>query len=280
MKHPETVRIRQDDVVILTSEGAAIGTEDSFYIKTDALEPKTQPLLYAAALSPRTILENVKVVEGTGEVDFNDSSLTSNGRAMVKRGDIAYTDDKIDLDKVHFIFFITRSFDIVPPVARLTPEWAAAVFMLGETVETSAGDPSRAGQPLRVVGTNPFIIGSCAQEGNIFLDILHNNPQIQCFLLNTGRVGGMVQGQRIKLPDTLQIIEMTVRDRIKWRKDEFWGYEVAEEIPGLDLGRFDPGKFYSEEEIRGLSDKLKKERLEWLKEFTFLKPEVIKALNP
>jgi phosphoenolpyruvate carboxykinase (ATP) len=279
LKFPERVIIRQDDVVILTPDGSAMGTEDSFYIKTDALEPKTQPLLYAAALSPRTILENVKVDEATGDVDFHDSTITSNGRAMVKRSDIAYTDDQIDLEKVHFIFFITRSYDIVPPVARLTPEWAAAAFMLGESVETSAGDPTRAGQPLRVVGTNPFIIGSRAQEGNLFLDILRKNPDIQCFVLNTGMVGGVVSGQKIKLPDTLQIIEMVVREKIKWCKDEFWGYEVPEEIPGLDLSRFDLTKLYSDEEIKGLSERLKKERLGWLEEFTFLKPEVINALN-
>ena len=46
---PETVVIRQDDVVILKSDGTAVGTEDSYYIKTDGLEPGSQPLLYAAA---------------------------------------------------------------------------------------------------------------------------------------------------------------------------------------------------------------------------------------
>ena len=44
--------------------------------------------------------------------------------------------------------------------------------MLGESVETSAGDPSEAGKSKRVVGTNPFIVGSEVDEGNIFLNIL------------------------------------------------------------------------------------------------------------
>ncbi len=169
---PERVVIRQDDVVILRSDGSAIGTEESFYLKTDGLEPSTQPLLYAAAISPRAILENVWVEPETGKVDFFDSTLTSNGRGMVKRRDIAFTDNEIDLEKVHFIIFITRRHDIVPPVARLTREWAAAAFMLGESVETSAGDPDEAGKSLRVVGTNPFIVGSEENEGNIFLSIL------------------------------------------------------------------------------------------------------------
>jgi len=41
--------IRQDDVVMLQLDGRAVGTEDSYYIKADGLEPDSQPLLYAAA---------------------------------------------------------------------------------------------------------------------------------------------------------------------------------------------------------------------------------------
>jgi len=160
LRPPERVVIRQDDVVILKSDGSAVGTEESFYLKTDGLEPGMQPLLYAAAISPRAILENVAVDPGTGKIDFFDSTLTSNGRAMVKRGDIAFTDKDIDLEQVDFMFFITRRHDILPPVVRLSPEWGAAAFMLGESIETSAGDPTQAGKALRVVGTNPFIVGS------------------------------------------------------------------------------------------------------------------------
>ncbi|GAH20309.1 unnamed protein product, partial [marine sediment metagenome] len=196
---PETVVIRQDDVVVLKRDGTAVGTEDSFYIKTESLEPGSQPLLYAAALSPRAILENVCVSPKTGKVDFFNDDLTSNGRAMVKRRDIAFTDDQIDIGKVDFILFITRRHDILPPVVRLTPEWAAAAFMLGESVETSAGDPAEAGKALRVVGTNPFIVGSHTEEGNMFLSILRQNPDIRCFILNTGNVGGMERGQKIKV---------------------------------------------------------------------------------
>jgi phosphoenolpyruvate carboxykinase (ATP) len=277
---PETVVIRQDDVVILRQDGTAIGTEDSFYIKTDGLEPNSQPLLYAAALSPRAILENVFVEPGTGKVDFFDSSLTSNGRAMVKRKDIAFTDGQVDLGKVDFIVFITRRHDILPPVARLSPEWAAAAFMLGESVETSAGDPNEAGKSLRVVGTNPFIVGSRTEEGNMFLKILRANPDIQCFILNTGVVGGLVMGQKITVKDTVKIIEMIARDKITWKRDAFWGYELPTDIPGVELDRFAPQNFYSDEQIEELSGKLRTERLNWLSQFPGLDKDMLNALKP
>jgi len=277
---PERVVIRQDDVVILRSDGSAIGTEESFYLKTDGLEPGSQPLLYAAAISPRAILENVWVEPGTCKVDFFDTTLTSNGRGMVKRRDIAFTDNEIDLEKVDFMIFINRRYDILPPVVRLTPEWAAVAFMLGESVETSAGDPTQAGKSLRVVGTNPFIVGSEEEEGNIFLSILRNNPDIKCFILNTGMVGGKERGQKITHRDSLKIMEMLARDKIVWKKDEFWGYEVPSQIPGVDLSRFDLSNYYPEEQMQELSEDLKSERLEWLSQFQRLNRDIVNALEP
>ena len=280
LRSPEKVVIRQDDVVILKSDGSAIGTEESFYLKTDGLEPSMQPLLYAAAISPRAILENVWVDLETGKVDFFDTTLTSNGRAMVKRGDIAFTDKEIDLEKVDFVLFITRRQDILPPVVRLTPEWGAAAFMLGESVETSAGDPTEAGKQLRVVGTNPFIVGSEEEEGNTFLSILRNNPGIQCYILNTGKIGGVDRGQKITVRDSVKIVEMIAREKITWKKDEFWGYEVPVDIPGVDLNRFNLSSYYTEEQIQELSESLKQERLEWFSQFPRLDRDIINAIKP
>jgi len=280
LRPPEGVVIRQDDVVILRSDGSAIGTEESFYLKTDGLEPDMQPLLYAAAISPRAILENVAVDPETGKVDFFDTTLTSNGRAMVKRRDIAFSDSEIDLERVDFIFFITRRQDILPPVVRLTPEWGAVAFMLGESVETSAGDPAEAGKPRRVVGTNPFIVGSEEDEGNIFLSILRNNPGIQCFILNTGKVGGIDRGQKITVRDSVKIMEMVARDKIVWKKDGFWGYEVPVQIPGEELKRFDLSTYYPEEQLQQISEDLKRERLEWLAQFPRLGKDIVNALKP
>jgi len=279
LRPPERVIIRQDDVTILRSDGSAVGTEESFYLKTDGLEPSMQPLLYAAAISPRAILENVGIDPKTGKVDFFDTTLTSNGRAMVKRSDIAFTDNDIDLEKVDFVLFITRHQDILPPVVRLNPEWGAAAFMLGESVETSAGDPTQAGKQLRVVGTNPFIVGSEEKEGNIFLNILRNNPGIQCFILNTGKVGGVDRGQKITVKDSVKIIEMIARDEITWAKNDFWGYEVPVDIPGVDMSRFDLNNYYDGEEIQELSEDLKRDRLEWLSRFSRLDKDIINAIK-
>jgi len=279
-KSGELVRVRQDDVVLLNKDGSAIGTENNFYIKTDGLEPKSQPLLYKGTTSPNAILENVKVDEN-GKVDFFDSTLTSNGRGIVIRKELDFTDDSIDLKKVDMVVFITRRKTIVPPIVRLTREQAAAFFMLGESVESSAGDPTQAGKPLRVVGTNPFIIGPLEEEGNRFLQILKANPHVECYLLDTGRVGahsGMDEGVKITVYDSARLLADAVRGTIKWKKDADWDYEVAVSAGDVDLTHLDPSKFYSKEEYKKLTAELKKERREWLKQFKGLDKAISNAI--
>jgi len=114
----------------------------------------------------------------------------------------------------------------------------------------------------------------------MFLDILQANPGIQCFFLNTGAVGGMVRGQNISVRDSVQILEMIAKDKINWVKDDFWGYEVPAEIPGVEMNRFDLKNHYDDEQIGELSDNLKNERLNWLSQFPGLNRDILRAINP
>ena len=272
----EGVAIRQDDVVLMRPDASCLGTEDNFYIKTEGLEPAGQPILYEAAISPHAILENIMVHED-GSVDFLDYTLTSNGRCVILRSELAYTDEEIDLPRADLVFFITRRKEIVPPVARLTPEQGAAFFMLGESIETSAGDPSRAGQSLRVVGTNPFIVGPEYEEGNRFLEFLRRNPDVRCFALNTGRVGGE-EGEKIRIEDTTEIIKQAARGGIEWKVDPDWGYEVPIEVERVEIERFDPSRFYTPREYEALVKRLRGERKAWLSRFEGLKQEIVAAI--
>ncbi|MFH1785123.1 MAG: phosphoenolpyruvate carboxykinase [Candidatus Micrarchaeota archaeon] len=272
-KKGEKVVIRQDDVVFLWQDGSCTGTEDNFYMKTENLDRKTEPLLYKAVTSKRAILENVKVTKG--KIKFHDSSITSNGRAVVIRKELGhYWDESIDLKKVNIIIFITRRNTIVPPIAKLNSEQAAAFFMLGESIETSAGDPEHAGKSVRVVGTNPFIVGPEHEEGNRFHKMIKKG-KIECYLLNTGHFGGgRKKGVNITVHDSSALIVDVARGCIKWKKDEFWGYLVPEKANGIDLAKFDWKKYYTKEEYEKLNAELKLERVMWLKKFKKLNKKI------
>ncbi len=279
LAEPEKAIIKQDDVVLLARDGRAFGTEDGFYIKTEGLEP-SQTVLWEAATHPTATYENIKVGEN-GKIDFLDTSLTSNGRGVVLRRFIKGSDDGIDLQKANKIVFITRRNDVVPVCARLTSEQAAAYFMLGESIETSAGDPTKAGQAKREVGTNPFIVGPEAEEGNRVLQILRENPDMQAYILNTGSIGAKAgaPGEKVTIKISTEIMKQIAKEGIRWEKDPDWGYDVPREVPGIDLEKYDPRKHYTPEEYAGLVAKLRQERREWLAKFPGLDPVIPKAVD-
>ncbi len=266
--------VRQDDVVFMDEKGACYGSEDGFFIKTEGLDV-SQKVLYEAAIHPSTTFENVFIDNG-GEIDFHNTELTSNGRGVVLRKEIVNTDETIDLPKAHKLILITRRNDIIPPVAKLTAQQAATYFMLGESIETSAGDPTRAGQSKRCVGTNPFIIGPEAEEGHRMMEILKNNPDMECYILNTGSVGARAEkpGEKITIKLSTEIMKQIARDAIEWQLDEEWGYLVPQKIEGIDISQYDPKKYYSQVEYKNLVNQLKKEREQWLGQFKSLRKEI------
>jgi phosphoenolpyruvate carboxykinase (ATP) len=271
---PEKAIIKQDDVVLLTRHGRAFGTEDGFYIKTEGLEP-SQTVLWGAATHPTATYENIQV-DDSGKVDFLDTTLTSNGRGVVLRRFIKGTGEGIDLPKANKIVFITRRNDVVPVCARLTPEQAAAYFMLGESIETSAGDPTKAGQAKREVGTNPFIVGPEAEEGNRLLSILRENADMQAYILNTGSIGakGGSSGEKISISVSTEIMKQIAKEGISWEEDPDWGYEVPANVPGINLEKYTTSSYYSDEEYRKLVEKLRIERKAWLAKFPGLDPAI------
>ncbi len=262
----EGVHVRQDDVVVLEPSGYCRGSEGGgFYIKTEGLTPEDQEALYDAACSPNAILENVWVEEN-GDVDFHNRELTGNGRAVVPIDEVKNTDRSIDIEQVDKIFFITRN-PLCPAVARTTPEQAAVAFMLGESIKTSAADPNAKGEPVRVVGTNPFIVGPEGEEGGIFYELLESNPEIECFILNTGHVGEGDHKLDIRLLETVAILRAIAREAVEWETDEATGLQVPSDIDGVDLRKFRVADAYDASELRAKLEDQRDARREWLDRF-------------
>lgn len=291
----EDMAVVQDDICFLRQDGSALGTERGFYLKTEGLDPHTQPLLYQGATQPDTIFENV-MVDWEGHVDFQDETISSNGRGVVQMADLApHAAPSIDLPPLDeldglLLVFITRRNTVMPMISKLTPEQAALAFMLGESVESSAGDPTRAGQSVRVVGTNPFIVGDEAAEGNwIYEFIKAHGDKVQGYIVNTGGVGEIHERRadgsvhvkrevnRIQIPETSCIFRAMVRNEIKWGEDQFFGALVPRSIAGVDTEKFDPRNFYSTEELEEQVNQLKRERREYLEQFRGLDENIVTA---
>ncbi|MFD1585878.1 phosphoenolpyruvate carboxykinase (ATP) [Halorientalis brevis] len=267
---PEDATMLQDDVCALLPDGSVAGSEgQGLFIKTIGLEREEQPGLYDAATDESAVIENVDVADD-GTVDFHSDRYTTNGRAVIQRSELASAGEDIDLPDVDQVFFITRN-PAMPPVAKLDPDEAAAAFMLGESVQTSAGDPSAAGESIRVVGTNPFIMGSKGEEGNRFRDLI-DDLDVDCFVLNTGTVGEKDVG----VEDTVSLLRAISRETVEWDGDDATGLTVPSEVPDMDVEDFDVASNLPNHEERLAA--LREERREYLAQFEDLAAEIRDAV--
>ena len=270
---PESAELLQDDVCALLPDGTVAGSEGGgLYIKTIGLAEDQQPELYRAATDADAVLENVDV-DDEGRVDFDSDCHTANGRAVVRRESLESAAEDLDLDSVDQLFFITRN-PLVPPIARLSSDQAAAAFMLGESIETSAGDPSRAGESIRVVGTNPFIVGSEGEEGNRFRDLVAD-LDVDCYVLNTGAVG-TADPIDVGVEETITLLREVARDRIEWRTDEATGLRVPASVPDMDADAFQVAE-RTENPAEALAD-LRRERRAYLDGFDDLDEDIVDAV--
>ena len=277
----------QDDFCALMPDGRIYATENGCFAKTFGLDPKFEPTIYKAVCQPDAYLENVSL-DDNGKVDFFDTSYTQNGRAVFAMSHVDGAGDARDLGTADFLLILNRSENIIPAVARLTSEQAAAYFMLGETKGTSAGGAEEAGKSLRIPGTNPFFPLLHAQQGNRFLELMGKVP-MEVYLMNTGRVGGgddEPRSRTVKIPHSSAAVKGLAEGTITWEKDPDFGYEVATSVPGIgkeDEVLLRPRMLYEAQgrmdEYRAQVERLAEDRKSYLASWPGLDQAIIKAVS-
>ena len=158
--------------------------------------------------------------------------------------------------------------------------------MLGETTGTSAGGAAEEGKFLRVPGTNPFFPLRQGMQGLRFHDLLDSHP-MEVFLMNTGRVGGKADDERskkVKIPHSSAIVKAIAEQTVKWTDDGEFGYEIALDVPGIeDPELLQPRRLYERQgrlqEYDELVRRLKRERIEALRQYEDLTEEIIRAVS-
>ena len=105
--------------------------EGGCYAKSIALSRETEPEIYQATQMFGTILENVVIDEDTRVIDFDDDSITENGRVSYP---IHYIDNAITSGRGghpdNVVFLTADAFGVLPPIARLTPEQAMYLSLI------------------------------------------------------------------------------------------------------------------------------------------------------
>jgi len=264
----------QDDGGILYRDGRFRGFEaGGLFVKTEGLNPSDQIEAYYGALKRQTFLENVHVDEDR-VLDFFNMERTANGRAVIERRDFMHAGNNINAARVDNLFIITRG-STIPAVAKLTHEQAAAFMVLGQSMESSAGDPTQAGKIKNVFFYDPFVAGNRTEHANLFYDILKSNHNINCYLLNTGWIGERNYSRDIRLADTMGVLDSILRGGLEdWQLSEKTGFLVPRSIRAVDSIFLHPGRLFTSAEFQRRQQALDRQRAEHIDKYPGLHPDV------
>jgi len=279
----------QDDGGTLMPDGSFHGFEaGGIYVKTEGVNPGNQIEIFYGLLKPQALCENVYVTEN-GDFDFYNFERTTNGRAVIRRKDFMHASPYIDVDKVDNLILITRG-PLIPAISKLTLEQAVALLVLGQAMESSAGDPTQAGRIRSEFFYDPFVAGDKAAHANRFYEILERFPQANYYLLNTGGIGTRAMDtpesdeerrhyRDIKLEDTLAILDSLLRGGLEDWIDSPTGFKVPGAVRYLDDIYSHPEKLYTKGEFEEQQRALTKTRREVVEQFgNSLHPNIRAAL--
>jgi phosphoenolpyruvate carboxykinase (ATP) len=232
-KNMEKSWLIQDDGGTLMHDGSFHGFEaGGIFVKTEGVNPGEQVEIYYGLLKPETVFENVYVNQ-EDDFDFYNFERTSNGRAVIPRKSFMHASRHIDVERVDHLVLITRG-PLIPAISKLTAEQATALMILGQAMESSAGDPTQAGKIRSEFFYDPFVAGDLAEHANIFYDIIKGLPHLNYYLLNTGWVGEGQHWKDIRLEFTMGILDSLVRGGLEDWEDSPTGFKVPKAIRVVD----------------------------------------------
>jgi len=269
----------QDDGGTLMPDGSFHGFEaGGVFVKTEGVIPGEQVEIYYGLLKRDTVCENVYVTE-EGDFDLDNFERTSNGRAVVLRKDFMHASPYIDVDHIDNFILITRG-PMIPAICKLTPEQAAAFMVLGQAMESSAGDPTQAGKIRSEFFYDPFVAGDRAEHANLFYRIIKGLPHMDFYLMNTGGVGEGIHYKDITVAHTLSTLDSLFRGGLEDWVDSPTGFKVPAAIRAVDEILLHPEKLYSHAEFEGKQAELNQVRRKAIEKIDHgLDPDIRKAFD-
>ena len=212
--------------------------EGGCYAKTIDLSPEKEPQIFHA-IKFGTILENMRFLVGTREVDYANATVTENTRSAYPIEHIpnAVTPSVGGIPQ-HIFFLTCDAQGILPPIAKLSKGQAMYHFIAGYTAKVAGTE---------VGVTAPQVVFS-ACFGTAFLP-LHPTQYatmlgqkmeahaVSVWLVNTGWVKGPYGvGERVQLDHTRAMIDAALSgalDRTPYTEHPIFGIAMPTTCPGV-----------------------------------------------
>ncbi len=222
--------------------------EGGCYAKVIRLSEESEPEIYATTKRYGTILENVVYDPVTRKIDLNDDSITENTRASYPLDFIpnVVPEGYIRSHPKNVILLTCDATGTLPPIARLNPEQAQYHFISGYTSKIAGTEIGLGIEPQITFSAcfgGPFMVRHPFDYAALLKERLmkHN---AQCWLVNTGWVGGRFGvGKRISIRHTRNLLNAALEgklEKVKYRKDKLFGFEVPLTCPDVPEEVLDP----------------------------------------
>lgn len=212
--------------------------EGGCYAKVIRLSKKAEPQIYDA-IRAGSILENVIIDDKTGEVDYEDDSITENTRATYPVEHIPNCIiPGIGSHPRHVVFLACDAFGVLPPIAKLSPQMAMYHFLSGYTAKL-AGTEVGVDEPEATFSTcfgAPFMPLHPTVYAKLLGERLSRH-KTDCWLINSGWSGGAYgEGSRMKIEITRALLSAAFDGSlagVKYEADPIFNLLVPASCPGV-----------------------------------------------
>ncbi|HKI56421.1 MAG TPA: phosphoenolpyruvate carboxykinase (ATP) [Trueperaceae bacterium] len=221
------------------SDAGVFNFEGGCYAKTIRLSEAAEPEIHTATHRFGTVLENVRLLSDSRQLDFDDDSRTENTRAAYPLHFMPNTAATSVGDHPRDIVFLTAdAFGVLPPIARLGAEQAMYHFLSGYTAkvagtERGVSDPSAT---FSACFGAPFMPLPPMRYAQLLGERIRRFGS-RVWLVNTGWTGGPYgSGRRMRLSHTRALVRAALQgelDDVAYRQDATFGLAVPERAPGV-----------------------------------------------
>jgi phosphoenolpyruvate carboxykinase (ATP) len=230
------------------SENGVFNFEAGCYAKVIRLSEDSEPEIFACTQRYGSILENVIFDLTTRRIDLDDDKLTENTRISYPLEFIpnSIPEKMVRTHPKNVIFLTADAQGVLPPIARLNLDQAMYHFISGYTskiagteiglgIEPEITFSACFGAPFMV--HHPFFYAKLLRE-----KIAAHDANV--WLVNTGWVGGKFGvGKRISIKHTRNMLNAALNgelDKVEYRKDKIFGFEVPVSCPDVPESVFIP----------------------------------------